>query len=56
MMSDYNLSSILESKQAYRKELSQRSFAEKLLIVEHMRNRDVTIAKARQELSNDKKN
>ena len=54
MMSDYNLSNILQSKQAYRKELSQKSFAEKLLIVENMRNRDITIAKARHELSNNK--
>lgn len=56
MMNEYNLTNILLSKQTYRKELSQKSFAEKLLIVENMRNRDVAIAKARFELSHNKKN
>lgn len=54
MLDNYDLSSILQSKQAYRKELSKKSFADKLLIVESMRARELTISKARNELSKKK--
>lgn len=50
-MNEYNLSSILESKKAYRKKLTQMPVAEKFLIIEKMRERDQSIAKSRQALA-----
>lgn len=50
-MNEYDLSSILESKKAYRKKLTQMPVAEKFLIIEKMRERDQSIAKSRQVLA-----
>lgn len=50
-MIDYNLSSILESKKTYRKKLANMPIAEKLLMIEKMRERDKSIAKSRQALA-----
>lgn len=50
-MNEYDLSSILESKKAYRKKLTQMPVAEKFLIIEKMRERDQSIAKSRQALA-----
>lgn len=49
-MKTYDLSSILESKKAYRKKLIKMPVAEKFLIIEKMRERDQSIAKSRQTL------
>ncbi|MBN1906045.1 MAG: hypothetical protein JW927_13210 [Deltaproteobacteria bacterium] len=46
-MTNYGLSSILESKKAYRKKLAQMPIGKKLLLIEQMRERDLTIAKSR---------
>ena len=50
-MNEYDLPSILESKKAYRKKLTQMPVAEKFLIIEKMRERDQSIAKSRQALA-----
>jgi hypothetical protein len=46
-MKKYDLTSILESKKAYRKKLAQMPIGKKLLLIEQMRERDITIAKSR---------
>lgn len=50
-MNEYDLSSILRSKKAYRKKLTQMPVAEKFLLIEKMRERDQSIAKSRQALA-----
>jgi hypothetical protein len=50
-MTNYDLSSILESKKAYRKKLAKMPIGKKLLLIEQMRERDLTIAKSRQGLA-----
>lgn len=50
-MTNYDLSSILESKKAYRKKLSRMPIGKKLLLIEQMRERDLTIAKSRSGLA-----
>jgi hypothetical protein len=50
-MNAYDLSSILESKKAYRKKLTQMPVAEKFLIIEKMQERDQSIAKSRKALA-----
>ncbi|OGR08038.1 MAG: hypothetical protein A2511_17575 [Deltaproteobacteria bacterium RIFOXYD12_FULL_50_9] len=50
-MMKYDLSSILVSKKAYRKKLAQMPIGEKLLLIEQMRERNLTIAKSRSDLS-----
>jgi hypothetical protein len=45
------LASILESKKAYRKKLAQMPIGKKLLLIEQMRERDLTIAKSRSGLA-----
>ncbi len=50
-MTNYDLSSILESKKAYRKKLAQMPIGKKLLLIEQMRERDLTIAKSRSALA-----
>ena len=46
-MMKYDLSSILVSKKAFRKKLAQMPIGKKLLLIEQMRERDLTIAKSR---------
>lgn len=46
-MTNYDLSSILESKKAYRKKLAQMPISKKLLLIEQMRESDLTITKSR---------
>jgi hypothetical protein len=50
-MMEYDLSSILVSKKAYRKKLAQMPIGEKLLLIEKMRERDLTIGKSRLDLA-----
>ena len=50
-MMEYDLSSILAGKKAYRKKLAQMPIGEKLLLIEKMRERDLTIAKSRRDLA-----
>jgi len=50
-MMEYDLSSILVSKKAYRKKLALMPIGEKLLLIEKMRERDLTIAKSRPNLA-----
>jgi hypothetical protein len=50
-MMEYDLSSILESKKAYRKKLARMPIGDKLLLIEKMRERDLAIAKSRQDLA-----
>lgn len=50
-MMEYDLSSILVSKKAYRKKLAQMPIGEKLLLIEKMRERDLAIAKSRPNLA-----
>jgi hypothetical protein len=50
-MMEYDLSSILVSKKAYRKKLAQIPIGEKLLLIEKMRERDLTIGKSRPDLA-----
>ena len=50
-MMKYDLSSILVSKKAYRKKLAQMPIGKKLLLIEQMRERDLTIAKSRTDLA-----
>jgi hypothetical protein len=50
-MTNYDLASIIESKKAYRKKLAQMPIAKKLLLIEKMRERDLTIAKSRSGLA-----
>jgi hypothetical protein len=50
-MREYDLSSILVSKKAYRKKLAQMPIGEKLLLIEKMRERDLTIGKSRPDLA-----
>lgn len=49
-MMKYDLSSILASKKVYRKKLAQMPIGEKFLLIEKMRERDLTIAKSRHDL------
>lgn len=50
-MMEYDLSSILVSKKAYLKKLPQIPIGEKLLLIEKMRERDLTIGKSRPDLA-----
>ncbi len=50
-MMEYDLSLILISKKAYRKKLALMPIGEKLLLIEKMRERDLTIAKSRSDLA-----
>lgn len=50
-MMEYDLSSILAGKKAYREKLAQMPIGEKLLLVEKMRERDLAIAKSRRDLA-----
>jgi len=55
-MMKYDLSSILVSKKAFRKKLAQMPIGKKLLLIEQMRERDLTIAKSRKGLAEKLKN
>lgn len=50
-MTNYNMSLIIESKKNYRKKLAQMPIGKKLLLIEQMRERDLTIAKSRLRLA-----
>lgn len=50
-MMEYDLSSILISKKVYRKKLAQMPIGEKLLLIEKMRERDLTLARSRRDLA-----
>lgn len=50
-MMKHDLSSILVSKKAYRKKLAQMPIGKKLLLIEQMRERDLTLAKSRTDLA-----